>query len=273
VSAAVASGATGPTGPVGIGVALPRNPAGLTEPSVVRAPVTAQAPAVTLNGGGECERARDEVAEFLARVVPWPDSDDATGYVNLHWTMLGDDGKLIWPGKPCRCVDEFMRLTRWALTRPSTRDVYFCLSLQSETRTNKRGRVVAARLQKNAIALKAIWLDIDVKEPPKGYATVQEAWAALKEFYKAVGLPTPSALVASGGGLHVYWISKRALTPEQWQTLAVGLKNAALKHGLRCDACCTVDSARILRVPGTWNCKTEPRRPVQLLLLGQDYDF
>jgi hypothetical protein len=271
----VESGATGATGPTGMGVTGPWGPAAVTSPSLLSATVQPEwvTPIVTHDRDDGYERATDEIAGFLARVVPWPDSDDAAGYVNLHWTMLGDDGKLIWTGKPCRCVDEFMRLTRWALTRPSTRDVYFCLSLQRCSRQNSKGKLAVMRSQQNALALKALWLDIDVKQPPKGYATIQEALAALKDFYIAVGLPKPSSLIASGGGAHVYWISKTPLTADQWRPLAQGLKNAALKHGLRCDAGCTIDSARILRVPGTWNCKTEPRRPAQLLWLGEDYDF
>ena len=41
----------------------------------------------------------------------------------------------------------------------------------------------------------------------------------------------------------------------------------------RCDAGCTVNSARVLRVPGTWNCKNGLQRPVKLLWIGQDFDF
>jgi hypothetical protein len=225
------------------------------------------------NGGPVSETANDGIAQFMARVVPWPEGDAAPGYVNVHWTIPQPTGKPRWTGKPVRSIAELQSLVKWVLSRPNAGDIYYCLSLQSKAGVNKRGNPVAERSLQNALAVKALWLDIDVKEPPKGYATVQEAWAALKGFYRVVGLPRPSAMVASGGGLHVYWISRAPLTLDQWRPLAVGLKNAALKHGLRCDACCTVDAARILRVPGTWNCKTEPKRPVQLLWLGDDYDF
>jgi hypothetical protein len=36
----------------------------------------------------------------------------------------------------------------------------------------------------------------------------------------------------------------------EWQPHANGLKDLAVKHGLRFDAGCTTDCARILRVPG-----------------------
>jgi hypothetical protein len=215
----------------------------------------------------------DEVTQFLTRVVPWPQDDASPGYINVHWTIPQQAGKPRWTGKPVRSVAEFQGLVHWVLSRPNAGDIYYCLSLQSKAGVNKHGNPIAERSLQNVLTLKALWLDLDVKEPPKGYASVEEAWFALKAFYEAVGMPRPSALVKSGGGLHVYWISKTPLTLEQWRPLATGLKNAAVKHGLRCDACCTVDAARILRVPGTWNCKNEPKRPVRLVWLGEDYDF
>jgi hypothetical protein len=160
-------------------------------------------------------------------------------------------------------------LLEWVLSRPTTKDVYFCLSRQAQTNKNDRGKVVAMRRQENALALKAIWLDIDVKPPPKGYATLEEALDALAAFSKAAGLPPPSALVGSGGGLHVYWISDKPLTPDEWRPYAEGLKAAAINFGLRCDTQCTVNAAQVLRVPGTFNHKTTPLRPVKLLGLSK----
>ena len=219
------------------------------------------------------ETSSDETAAFLARVVPWPAADAAPGYINVHWTIPQEGGKPRWAGKPTRSVTEFRRLVEWLLARPTLGDIYYCLSRQRTCRPNGKGGFTAVRQKTNVVDLKALFLDIDVKEPPEGYATIEEARAALEVFCTVVGLPQPSALIGSGGGLHVYWISKTPLTLDQWQPLANRLKNAALKHGLRCDTCCTVDPARILRVPGTWNCKKEPWRPVELLFLGEDYDF
>lgn len=209
----------------------------------------------------------DEIAQFMARVVPWPESSDAPGYINLHYTFWNGGEppiKAPWAGVPTRTVEEFMKALKRVREQKSTRDIYLCLSLQSQTRLNKRGRVVAARSTLNALALKAIWLDIDVKEPPKGYATIDDATNALNDFCKAMDLPPPNALVFSGGGLHVYWINDTPLSPEEWKRYAEGLKAAAIKFGLKCDAGCTTDAARVLRVPGTFNYKKQPRRPVSL---------
>jgi hypothetical protein len=227
----------------------------------------------------EADKASDvsgpaNVAEFLARVLPWPSGDKDLGFINLHWSKSNphNDGEKIWLGGATQTISEFTALTKQVLNSMAA-DIYFCLSQQRRCRTNTVGSRTAVRSKADALMLKAIWLDVDVKEPPKGYETLAEALAAVTEFAKAAGLPKPSAQVESGGGLHVYWISKTPLTPEKWQPYADGLKDAALKHELRCDAGLTSDTARILRVPGTFNHKTNPPRPVRLRDMGNDYDF
>ena len=92
------------------------------------------------------QSANGDAAQFIARVVPWPEDGQAAGYVNLHWTMVvPTSSKPIWTGKPCRSVDEFIRVMNWAKSLPTTRDIYYCLSLQSQTGTNARGKVTVAR--------------------------------------------------------------------------------------------------------------------------------
>jgi hypothetical protein len=214
-----------------------------------------------------------DIARFLVEVASWP-VKDGDGYINFDWTQVkAQTDTLFWRGKPTTTVAEAVALVERLLLLPHVRDIYFCLSRQRAYKRDHFGNIAAERSKKNAVALKAIWLDIDVKDPPKGYANVGEASAALKAFYHAVGLPPPSAVVFSGGGLHVYWSSNTALTPDEWRPLAERLKSAALKHGLRCDTACTIDRARILRVPDTFNWKGGLKRPVKLLWLGASYDF
>ena len=208
----------------------------------------------------------------MRRVVPWP-GVDAPGYVNLHWTSPNPNNpkKPFWRGKPLRDVGSFMGLSAWLLKQSSVKDIYFCLSQQSKAGKNAKGNPIAIREQVNALAVKALWLDLDVKE--KAYKTLPEAVADLTKFIASIKLPPPSAMVASGGGLHVYWLTE-AVRPEVWQLYANGLRAAALNYGLKCDLGCTIDSARVLRVPGTFNRKVEPQRPVRLLgLQPHDYDL
>ena len=208
---------------------------------------------------------------FMARVVPWP-GDQQPGHVNLEYCFkqVGSNGKKNWSGKPHRTVNDFLSFAAWATQQSEIGDIYFCLSLQGRTGQTNAGKLKTARHAKDALALKAIWLDIDVKDQPNAYATFEQAVNALGKFCKAAKLPTPTATVKSGGGLHVYWISDQRLTSEEWRPYAQGLRNLAQQFGLRCDYGVTTDAARILRVPSTFNHKTNPPRPVELAILAPD---
>ena len=84
--------------------------------------------------------------------------------------------------------------------------------------------------------------------------------------------PYPTAIIDSGNGFHVYWISDKALSPKEWLAYAKGLDALATQHGLLHDSI-TTDAARVLRLPGTSNNKQIPAKPVKILLLGHDFSF
>jgi hypothetical protein len=222
--------------------------------------------------------ALDQARSYLAKVIAWPESGEA--YVNLHWSevKLGND-RPIWSSRACRSLDETMRALTWIRALPGKREIYVCLSSQrlAEDKTSKNGNKyrAAIRGQHNVVALKSIYLDIDVKGLDKNsYTDLGEAIEALIKFLKDSCMPKPTVIVRSGGGLHVYWTMARALTREEWQPLAYALAEATKQLGLKCDTQCTIDSARVLRVPDTNNYKTDPPRPVTLAgkKLELDYD-
>jgi hypothetical protein len=210
--------------------------------------------------------------EYLAKVLPWPQEGEPPAYVNIHWTLTklnSHTGKPIWTGRACRSPQEAANTVKWALSGKDTKDIYVCMSSQYECleKTSARGAKYLApiRSQENVAALKSLFLDLDAKgEDKNSYASVPDAAAALAKFLVDTSLPKPSAIVTSGGGLHVYWVLDRALTKDEWQPLAYALAEATKVHGLKCDTGCTIDSARILRVPGTLNRKLDIPRPVAL---------
>jgi len=210
---------------------------------------------------------------FLEKVVAWPVDD--TGYVNLHFSIIDKDGgKDIVTGKPFTSMDKMLSFADWAKAQPNFKEMWYCTSLQSEAGENRNGKPKAIRLHQNAKALKAIWIDIDVKDDPKHYGSLEEAWEAFTIFRREAGLPPPSAIVKSGGGLHIYWLSDRPLTPAEWAPYAHGLRSLLLKHKVRCDAGLTTDDVRLLRLPNTLNHKYTPPRPVELLPSPLvEYDF
>jgi hypothetical protein len=225
--------------------------------------------------------------KFLEQVVVWPKTKETPGWINLHTHLKNPDpnkngGRPFVVGWPFKTAPDLIARAQWVHHTDTFFDAWYCTSQQSECTTTKAGKPKAVRLHKNATWLKAIWVDIDVgnkldpvtgQPETKHYDTAAEAWAAISAFRKKVGLPAPSAVVNSGGGLHVYWISDQPLAPADWRPYAEGLKALLLAESVKCDAGLTTDDVRILRVPGTFNHKYDPPRPVVLRHLGEMYDF
>lgn len=225
----------------------------------------------------------EQARQFLARVVPWPE-DGSISWIGVHNTWVPDDAKPgdkpRWSGRACRTVAEAERAVQYALNGKGSRDLYVCMSAQREaqavTSVGKQGqmytRYKAVRLAENAVALKSLFLDIDVKEG-SGYASLDDAVTSLGNFLRETGLPKPSIMVGSGGGLHVHFVMSRALTPAEWYPLASALITATERHGLKCDTKVTTDAARVLRVPQTLNWKFDPPRPVRIVGKPTDFDY
>ena len=129
-----------------------------------------------------------------------------------------------------------------------------------------------SRKRENAHALKCLYLDIeggpDAVKKRTGYIDAASGVYAVARFCRAAALPFPT-LVASGGGLHVYWTLETAITPEEWHRYASGLKRRAAELGLLTDTARTADAASVLRTPGTHNRKRDPIVQVQLVRRGE----
>lgn len=208
-----------------------------------------------------------QASTYLARVVPWIEGN----FVNLHWstTKMKQDGKTpFWGGRAHNTLAEAMDTLRWVTGKADIKDIYVCMSSQAtcEEKVAKAGGRTyrnAVKGTQTAVGLKALYLDLDVKEG--AYATTDEALKALSRFVGETGLPRPTMAVASGsGGIHVYWVLSRVLSREEWLPLSHALVEATRRHGLMVDTQCTIDAARVLRVPGTLNWKSTPPKPVTL---------
>ena len=223
------------------------------------------------------------ISAFMRAVVPWPGSEQEPGYVSIWYGFTVPDKKQpMFVGWPYKDISKFMAGAKWCIDHPDRAPaVYFCTSLQAKKRTklkNGKQRDVASKSAADAISLKAIWIDIDVRPKDasgKHYVSFNEAGKAIDAFVKKHGLPTPT-IVHSGGGFHVYWISDKALTPDEWHPYASGLKALLMQDQLKCDHGLTTDAARILRLPGSVNRKN-PLQPVEVGVLKNfpvvQYDF
>jgi hypothetical protein len=155
-------------------------------------------------------------------------------------------------------------------------DAYFALGTFDDS-----GSRVASHVKQ----LRAFFLDLDCG-PSKEYATQSEALSALRSFCKQAKLPRPT-LINSGRGIHVYWRLVSPVSRETWLPVAERLKALCKRHGLHADPVVTADAARVLRVPGTHNHKSDPPSDVAVVgeigpevefvefsnLLGEDDDF
>lgn len=155
-------------------------------------------------------------------------------------------------------------------------EVYFGCSLQdpvaalneARRRANESGRPEPQDMQgtrgyaRSACAIGGIWLDVDVEGPGHKALNLPRTIGAAQELLKALPL-RPTWTVATGGGLHAYWVFKEPWIFEDeseraraarlvhgWQVLARGEAQA---RGWTMDS--THDLARVLRPIGTINRK------------------
>src|SRR4051812_47524436 len=127
----------------------------------------------------------DDAKRLLARVHSWPATDADAGLVNIQNTWEFEAGKRVFtPGKAFRDPQQAVQYVGWLQGQAKAKDIYFCTSLQAQTTTDRKGKVVAMRNVHNTLSSKVLFLDIDVKTPPKGYATRNEALRALGDFCK-----------------------------------------------------------------------------------------
>ena len=128
----------------------------------------------------------------------------------------------------------------------------------------------------DAIALPAVWAELDVNGTPNRDDTVKTGAfpsvdAAIEVAHAAL---EPSLLVGSGGGVHPYWLLDHPVTlrsPEDRERagrLVKGFQRrlqqeARERFGAGVDS--VADLARVLRPPGSLNGKGSPPRLVELL--------
>jgi len=113
----------------------------------------------------------------------------------------------------------------------------------------------------NVREMKSLFLDLDCG-PLKEYPSQKAAVDALRAFCNKLSLPKPM-MVNSGNGVHVYWPLTEAVSAGQWVIEAQRLKQACVDNGLLADPVVTANLAQILRIPGTYNYKSDPPLPVE----------
>jgi len=188
--------------------------------------------------------------EFLAVVLPSP----ANG--------LYCAAELTTKKKEHNFVEHLEELPPAVAKWGDNKDIYFALS----TFENK-----GKRTAENARCIRSLFIDMD------GYESKKSAALALNDFLVKTGLDLLGSpyIVDSGGGLHCYWPFTQDVAIEDWKPVAENLKRLCKQEKLSIDMTVTADSARVLRMPGTFNNKAKyaKPRPVRILAEGDIFDF
>jgi hypothetical protein len=106
------------------------------------------------------------------------------------------------------------------------------------------------RKKTNAYEAKCLWADIDAGKQNSKYATYVDALKALVPFCVELNF-TPTYIIKSGKGLHVYWVLSHALQVNNWLKLAHQFKAVCQLKGLDVDPARAEDPSSVLRCPGT----------------------
>lgn len=110
------------------------------------------------------------------------------------------------------------------------------------------------RIAKHAEFFKCMVLDIDRKND-KGEATEEDILAKLKPIAKYYGGHKLQINRSGGGGIHVYLPLSEICDKSTWLSASKSLLHVC--EGIKgLDTKCTIDAARILRIPGTTHSKT-----------------
>ena len=143
-------------------------------------------------------------------------------------------------------------------------NVYFT---PAPRRTNKRGGI------SNTASIAALWAEFDsvTSSPGKDPATSFLNVGEVNTLFFQPGFPEPTHIISSGNGWHCYWRLEEPLAwpgPDQdtahllarWGNFIIDLGARRGKHVDR-----VFDAARVLRCPGTFNHKSDPPVPVELI--------
>ncbi len=131
------------------------------------------------------------------------------------------------------------------IERNQDQDIYFGVAARKDASSGRMN---------NCSTVRAIYVDIDFKD----FDSPDEARNQLDNFSL-----TPSFLVHSGGGLHVYWLLD---TPLNVQHDAAKCRNLLRRTARAVGGdIAAAEPARVLRLPGTLNHKYDPPREVHLV--------
>lgn len=201
------------------------------------------------------------VEKFLAAVLP----SQGHRFVLVTFGEQGQpDFRPVQRAVPAGSERRILSLGQWGVR--GNANVYFASGGFMPPPLDEHGKQKGGRTADRVTHFRCVRLDIDCGVG-KDYADKHAGLQALAAFCNQYALPIPW-LVDSGYGLHVYWTFDRDITVYEWLQLAQQLATACAASGFKVDATTTLDAARVLRLPGTYNFKRGAMVQVRILHEG-----
>ncbi len=173
-----------------------------------------------------------------------------------------------WAVKACDLPVEIMKLKQ----NPDI-DSYNVYISQAEFYC-KAGSTRPERRTNSMSSCRALFADLDRKLSSHENLTAEEGQAIVLRHCAEKGIPLPSEIVHSGNGSHVKYFFTEAISRierKRWEELEKILCSLYSEVGADKKA---TDITRVLRLPGTKNCKPETvDRDVRITYTGRKYDF
>ncbi|MDX8501947.1 DUF5906 domain-containing protein [Mesorhizobium sp. VK4C] len=153
-------------------------------------------------------------------------------------------------------------------TQPEGVHRYLAVALHDEQAINDQ-----TRRRDTACAVAFLALDIDLTTGVHAAKNLPENEEQALKLLEEAGLPEPTLIIHSGGGIYPIWQFQEPLLLETkedrsrverlWSAWNDQARLVWKSHGLELDT--IAELARVLRVPGTFNPKTKPAKPVRIL--------
>jgi len=226
-------------------------------------------------------------AEARQAAPDLPDLQTPAGFLALLYPDAAFDGWLTFftkapDGRTATAAFPRSKLAdaeKWAFAQATAANVWHGVCLRKEKPAkNKRGQA------EDVIAIPGVWLDLDVKGPGHSEQNLPATFEEALDFLASLPLK-PTLIVFTGGGLQPYWLfpepmrlsteadwNRAKAVSERWQRFIIAMGK---DRGWKLDN--TSDLPRVLRLPGTWNRKTDTPRlvtvPAEHVDLTARYDL
>lgn len=189
-------------------------------------------------------------------------------WFSICWKLRYEKGGATFPGRAFKDIPRAVSFAGFMARQGF--DVYLGQGGQRDVTNPKKlgSHPIAIRQRHNTELCSALYVDVDVKKDG-GYDSQRNALVATKNFMVKYKLPPMTMLVSSGsGGLHGYWVMEELFSVEVFDELAPIIVAMGHEFGLKFDPQCTSNPCCLLRVPDTWNFKSDPANPVEILYSG-----